>query len=83
MKIELDKLSKQFDQKEVLHELCLQDDVNTLALIGRSGCGKSTLLRILGGLLPASSGTAFLNNHPVEDSTNYRKKIGFVFQQSG
>ncbi len=83
MKIELNGLSKQFDENTVLKQISLQDEVNTLALIGRSGCGKSTLLRILGGLIPTSSGTAFLNDHLVEDTTNYRKKIGFVFQQSG
>ncbi len=83
MKIELKNLSKQFDKRMVLQQLNLQDDAQTLALIGRSGCGKSTLLRILGGLLPASGGQAFLNGNHAEDTTLYRKKIGFVFQQSG
>ncbi len=83
MKIELDRLSKHFGNREVLHQITLHDEVDTLALIGRSGCGKSTLLRILGGLLPASEGKAALNGQGVEDSNQYRKKIGFVFQQSG
>ncbi len=82
MKLELDNLSKAFD-KSVLADFSLHDEVSTLAIIGRSGCGKSTLLRILGGLLPASSGSAMLNGVAVEDSVAYRKNIGFVFQQAG
>lgn len=82
MKIELNNLSKEF-KKSVLNDINLTDNVNTLALIGRSGCGKSTLLRILGGLLPANSGTAKINGNLVTDNSEYRKKIGFVFQQGG
>ncbi len=82
MKIEMQDLSRRFET-DVLKHLTFSDDVHTLALIGRSGCGKSTLLRILGGLLPASSGTASLDGEIVSDTPAYRQKIGFVFQQGG
>ena len=84
MRIELRNLSKTFDSKSlVLNDISFNDDITTLALIGRSGCGKSTLLRILGGLIPAASGKALLDGEIVADNENYRKKIGFVFQHGG
>lgn len=82
MKIELNNLKKRFD-RDIICGMNLKDDVNTLALIGRSGCGKSTLLRILGGLVPASEGTALLDGKKVTQTPDYRASIGFVFQQSG
>ncbi len=83
MKVDLINLTKNYDEKPVLNSLSLSDDINTLAVIGRSGCGKSTLLRILGGLIEATSGKAMLDNEEVKDSVNFRKKVGFVFQQGG
>ncbi|MCL1981731.1 MAG: amino acid ABC transporter ATP-binding protein [Clostridiales bacterium] len=84
MRLEINGLVKAFDGKTaVLDYVNFNDDVDTLALIGRSGCGKSTLLRILGGLIPASGGTVCLDGEPVSEDERHRKKIGFVFQQGG
>jgi len=84
MRIELRNICKTFDDKNlVLNDISFCDDITTLALIGRSGCGKSTLLRILGGLITASEGVILLDGEKACDSENYRKKIGFVFQQGG
>jgi NitT/TauT family transport system ATP-binding protein len=50
-----------------------------VSILGPSGCGKSTLLRIVGGLLPPSSGTVAVNGKsPAAAQRN--KEIGFVFQ---
>jgi len=84
MKLELKDLCKSFDdQKMVLKNIDYLGDINTLALIGRSGCGKSTFLRILGGLIPATSGLVKLDDDEAADNEEYRKKMGFVFQQGG
>ena len=48
------------------------------SIIGPSGCGKSTLLRIIGGLLPASSGELTVGNERV---TGPHPWIGMVFQE--
>jgi NitT/TauT family transport system ATP-binding protein len=48
------------------------------SIIGPSGCGKSTLLRIIGGLLPATSGDLMVGNEPV---TGPHPWIGMVFQE--
>ena len=84
MRLEIKDLCKSFDGKRMaLKDVNYSDDVETLALIGRSGCGKSTFLRILGGLIPAMSGLVRLGGEEAKDSEDYRKNIGFVFQQGG
>jgi polar amino acid transport system ATP-binding protein len=84
VRIEIKDLSKSFDgETDVLKGLSFDDDIKTLAMIGRSGCGKSTLLRILGGLIPATNGSVILDGEAAVDNESYRKKIGFVFQQGG
>jgi len=88
MKVEIQGLSKRFDDgREILNDINFRDDIRTLSIIGPSGSGKSTLLRILGGLIPPSSGRICMNGDDVPFSESelihYRKKIGFVFQQGG
>jgi NitT/TauT family transport system ATP-binding protein len=48
-----------------------------LAVVGPSGCGKSTLLRVLGGLLPPSSGGVRVHGEPVAGP---REDVGIMFQ---
>jgi len=84
MRLDVKGLNKIFDGKSVaLKDVNYLGDIETLALIGRSGCGKSTFLRILGGLIPATSGLVLLDGEPASETEEYRKKMGFVFQQGG
>lgn len=53
------------------------DEGELVVVVGPSGCGKSTLLRILAGLLPQSTGQAFLHGTKI---TGPRRDIGVVFQ---
>ena len=48
-----------------------------LSILGPSGCGKSTLLMIAAGLVPASSGTVFVDGERI---VRPRTDIGIVFQ---
>jgi NitT/TauT family transport system ATP-binding protein len=48
------------------------------SIIGPSGCGKSTLLRVIGGLLPASSGELTVGSEKVSGPHPW---IGMVFQE--
>src|SRR2546429_5119107 len=76
-------LSKRYgaeDSVEALHEVDFSvAEGEFLAIVGPSGCGKSTLLKILAGLIPASGGTALLNDVPIEGP---RRDIGVVFQSA-
>ncbi len=88
MKLEILDLSKHFDSQVVLENVSGVYEFSSLAIIGPSGKGKSTLLRILGGLLPATSGSFAIDGEWVDAKSEkqlreYRKKIGFVFQSQG
>ena len=87
MKIKLENLTKQFGDHMVLNHLDFEDEFSTLAVIGSSGGGKSTLLRILGSLLAPTLGKAMLDGRSssgkTADQLEYRRKIGYVFQQNG
>lgn len=84
MKLEIKNLTKDFNnEKVILENVNLCEDINTLALIGQSGCGKSTLLRMIGGLITTSKGDIILDENIAEDTEIYRKNIGFVFQNNG
>jgi len=79
MKLYLNQVSHTYDI-EVLHQLNLSlSGYKSVAIIGVSGSGKSTLIRLLSGLESPSSGLLKVNDIPVSDE-DYRKKIGFVFQ---
>lgn len=88
MRIDLHGLEKAFvNGQEVLKGITVSEEFEALAVIGPSGGGKSTLLRILGGLIPLSSGEVLLDGSPVPRDERsllaYRKEIGFVFQSKG
>jgi len=87
MNIKLIKLCKSFDQNLVLDHLNAEINCKSLAILGPSGSGKSTLLRILGGLLEPDGGEIILNGNKIvfteKDLLEYRRKIGFVFQNNG
>ncbi|MCF8018937.1 MAG: ATP-binding cassette domain-containing protein [Vallitaleaceae bacterium] len=83
MKLKIDNLVKKYDNKIILNEMSMDiQDVQVLALIGASGSGKSTLLRLIAGLETFESGDIAINDDWMsrEDIRDYRKKVGFVFQ---
>ncbi|MGH7817631.1 MAG: ABC transporter ATP-binding protein, partial [Candidatus Binatia bacterium] len=67
------------DQVPALNNISL--DVHSgefFSIIGPSGCGKSTLLRIIGGLIPATSGELTVGTERV---TGPHPWLGMVFQE--
>ena len=50
-----------------------------VSIVGPSGCGKTTLLKMMGGLIPITSGEILLRDAPV---TGPSDNIAFVFQGS-
>ncbi len=79
MKINIQQVSHQYDV-EVLKTLSFTlEGYRSIAIIGASGSGKSTLLRLLSGLEKPSQGIIQIDDLNVRDE-QYRKQIGFVFQ---
>ena len=83
LQLELKGITMTFGTQEVLKGIDLSDGISTLAVIGPSGGGKSTLLRIIGGLLSPTAGEGFVGGERIRDHADYRKRLGFVFQQNG
>ena len=81
-------LVKSFAGVDVLKGLDL--DVykgENLVVLGRSGTGKSVLIKIIAGLLTQDAGTVSVFGNEVsqlnrKELQDYRRKIGFSFQNS-
>ncbi len=89
--LSVDFLKKGFgsgaNRLEVLNGVNMELELGELvALMGPSGCGKSTLLNIIGGLLPADSGTITLKDRsyglksPSHVVDIRREYVGWIFQ---
>ena len=69
---------KNYKDVEALRDLSIDFPKGQLtSLLGPSGCGKTTLLKIIGGLIPATSGEVLVNGKPV---TGPGPDRAFVFQ---
>ncbi|ATZ95377.1 MULTISPECIES: amino acid ABC transporter ATP-binding protein [Dickeya] len=83
--IELSEVSKEFNNKKVLDNINLKIKYGEVKIVmGPSGCGKTTLLRCLAQLETPDTGNIFFHGKDVNDrkfnTLEFRKKVGFVFQ---
>lgn len=79
MKLTIENCTHHYD-KAVLKDISFElEGYHSIAIIGVSGSGKSTLIRLLSGLEKATNGHLSINDYDVSQD-DYKKKIGFVFQ---
>lgn len=76
----VNRLTKRFHRLTAINDISFEAKPHEiLGLLGPNGAGKSTVMRILCGLIPASSGTAFICGLPVTSNRKILKKyIGYV-----
>jgi ABC-2 type transport system ATP-binding protein len=82
--VELNGLTKHFEGFQ-LGPLDLTLEPGTvLALVGPNGAGKTTTLNCMAGLMvPDAGGTRVFGNNVHPTSTEYRRDLGYVGEQSG
>ena len=90
MVLTVEKISKQFNNEDVIRDYNLTIDSNEIVvLVGRSGTGKTTFLRIINNLETTDKGTVRINGDALVEDGNYASKeaqrgyqnrIGMVFQ---
>ncbi len=84
--IALSHLAKTFGENQVLRDINLEvRRGEVISVIGSSGSGKSTMLRCINLLETPTDGDILFNGVNIRDKsvslTDYRAKVGMVFQQ--
>src|SRR5881409_2896658 len=80
--VEIKDVTKRFGETTALQGIGLEIEPGEfVSLIGPSGCGKSTLLRVIGDLIPPTSGTVTVNGKPAPRA-RADHDYGIVFQDS-
>ena len=81
----MEKICKSFGANNVLTEVNFRLEAGEIcALLGENGAGKSTLMNILGGVLPADSGSILIDGKSVSFATPVESLdagIGFIHQE--
>lgn len=88
--ITTENLAVQIDGRLILENITVQFQPGTMtAITGESGSGKSTLLNALGLLLPAASGSVFIDGENTsswgdrQKESFWRKHAAFIYQDYG
>jgi len=80
MSIEVKNVTKLYGKQKALDDVSFS--INTgeiVGFIGPNGAGKSTMMKILTGIIPQTSGEAYINNiNVIENSMAIREKIGYL-----
>lgn len=82
--IEISELNVSYGKKQILFDVSLQiQRGERIVFAGPNGAGKSTLMKAIAGLVPAGSGTVFLEGDNITKQPPHRrieKGMGFLLQ---
>lgn len=78
MELLMNDIYKKYGKKEVLKGVSFQMDSGIYGLLGPNGAGKTTLIRIMGELIPPTSGNILYNGRKCD--RQYRLKLGYLPQ---
>lgn len=77
--IEIHNLTKQFENTRAVDEVSVEIKEKTVfGLIGTNGAGKSTVLRMIAGVIKPDEGTVAVDNMPVYDNVEAKKRLFFI-----
>ena len=81
MLLEIENISKKYDDTVVLQDVSLRLKPGVYGLLGSNGSGKTTLFRIICGVLKQSAGTVKYNHDDVQINPDaFRSVLGFLPQ---
>ena len=84
MKLEFDRLTKQFGNKIAVDRMDVVLQPGVYGLLGANGAGKTTLMRMACGVLNPTYGEILLDGCDIDTlGENYRKLIGYLPQDFG
>ncbi len=82
MKLSIDRLTKQYQNKIAVDRISLRLNTGIYGLLGANGAGKTTLMRMVCGILKPTSGTITFDGIDVSEE-RYRSMLGYLPQDFG
>src|SRR5215469_18964926 len=84
MELQIENLSKRYDQHWALRQLSLRCEPGLLGLVGPNGAGKTTLMRMIATLLDPTEGTISWNGQDIRThGETLREVLGYLPQEFG
>lgn len=81
MRLELNNITKKYDDTVVLQNVSFSLKPGVYGLLGSNGSGKTTLFRIISGVIKQDTGTITYNHDDVQaNSDAFRSVLGFLPQ---
>jgi ABC-2 type transport system ATP-binding protein len=82
--IEVDKVSKQYNQREILKDVSFTIKTGSInGLLGPNGAGKTTIIRLLNGVIEANTGSMkVMSFDPRKQGDEIRKRVGIVTESA-